>query len=341
MFACMFCWGSWANTFKLSGRWRFELYSYDFALGIVLCAAVAAFTLGSLNVQDLTFQDNFLIASTRKIGYSFIAGMLLCIANLLLLGAVSLSGMTVAFPISMSLAVISSAVWNYFPSSQANPMMLFGGIVCLAVAVVLAAFAQTSHMDAQMVAVAKPLRPDPRAPGPTQSAPTAVSVILAAVSGIMLGLVSPLLDFSRSGENGVSPYGMSLLMAGGILVATILFVPFFLNFPVQGAPLEFRGYFVGSKKQHFWGFFGGIVWMTGTVCYLVGLSTPTLTAANVVTDYGVVYAAAWLGILWGLLVWHDFKGSAYRVKMLLLGVFVMYGAGVAMVALAPLYGKSS
>lgn len=43
----MFCWGSWANTFKLVGKWRFELFYYDYSLGVLIAAAIYALTFGN------------------------------------------------------------------------------------------------------------------------------------------------------------------------------------------------------------------------------------------------------------------------------------------------------
>lgn len=335
MFACMLCWGTWANTFKFAGKWRFELYAYDIALGITLCAVAAAFTLGSANPQDLTFEDNFLIASSRKIVYGLASGVVINLANLFLMSSFSVAGLSVAVPISMATAVITNAIWNYFPSTQANPLLLFGGVICLVVSIILTALALSAHGD--LLIPSKPLRPDPRVAPAARPAPTALGVVLAVASGLAMGLCLPLIDNVRSGENGVSPYGLAVLMGGGVLLSTLFLVPFFLTFPVQGAPIEFRSYFSGSKKQHFWGLFGGMIWMGGMIAYLTALSAPTLTAANMATEFGVVYAAALVAALWGWLLWRDFKGSTYKVKMMLLGMFVMYGAGMAMVALAPLF----
>jgi glucose uptake protein len=337
MFACMFCWGSWVNTYKLTTRWRYELFYYDCALGAAICAAATAFTLGSMNPQDLTFQDNFLIASVHRMVYAVGAGVLLNLANLCFLAGISVSGMAVAFPISVGLAVVVNGVWNYIPIGQANPVFVFGGALCLVVAVVLSSLAHISHSDALKSAPAA--RVDPRAPGATRPAPAATGLILASLSGILLGLVFPVLDNVRAGENAVSPYGAALLMAGGIVFSTFLLVPFLLNFPIQGSPVEFRAYFKGSKKQHFWGIFGGLVWMGGTVCYLVVRSTPTLTASNAAVNFGVAFAAGLLGALWGLLGWREFRGSSYKVKMLLLSVLVLYAVGLGMMALAPLYAR--
>src|SRR5277367_3713030 len=93
----LICWGSWANTWKLADKWRFELYYYDFALGFALLAVVAAFTAGSFNSSELTFQENFLITGYRNMAYVVAAGLIFNLGNMLLAAAISLSGMAVAF----------------------------------------------------------------------------------------------------------------------------------------------------------------------------------------------------------------------------------------------------
>src|SRR5689334_14898990 len=96
----MLCWGTWANTQKMTGKWRFELFYYDFALGILVFAVLAAFTLGTLNSKELTFQDNFLIASYHNMAYSLGAGVVFNIGNIFFVGAITVSAMAVVFPLS-------------------------------------------------------------------------------------------------------------------------------------------------------------------------------------------------------------------------------------------------
>src|ERR1700681_2467680 len=113
----LFCWGSWANTQKLAGKWRFELFYYDYSLGVLLCAVAAAFTLGSMNTKELTFQDNFLITGYRNMAFGVAAGMVFNLANLLLVAAISISGMSIAFPLTVGVALIFGIFWNFV----ANP----------------------------------------------------------------------------------------------------------------------------------------------------------------------------------------------------------------------------
>src|SRR5882724_6218906 len=109
----MLCWGSWANTQKLTGKWRYELYYYDYALGVVVCAVIAAFTFGSLNSAELTFSDNFLISSYRKMAWGFFAGCVFNLANMMLVAGISVAGLSVAFPVGIGLALVIGVVWNY------------------------------------------------------------------------------------------------------------------------------------------------------------------------------------------------------------------------------------
>ena len=54
------CWGSWANTYKATKGYRFELFYWDYAFGIVLVSLALALTLGSRGGPD-SFLDLSLI----------------------------------------------------------------------------------------------------------------------------------------------------------------------------------------------------------------------------------------------------------------------------------------
>src|ERR1700720_983848 len=90
----LLCLGSWANTLKLAGKWRFEYFYYDFVLGIVLSAGVAALVLGSGRPQELTFQDNLLLSGYRKMAWAMGSGVMLNLGTMLLLGAMTIAGMS-------------------------------------------------------------------------------------------------------------------------------------------------------------------------------------------------------------------------------------------------------
>jgi len=50
-FITMICWGSWANTQKIAGSYRFELFYWDYVIGILLFSLILGFTLGSSGDQ--------------------------------------------------------------------------------------------------------------------------------------------------------------------------------------------------------------------------------------------------------------------------------------------------
>jgi len=340
MIFSMLCWGSWANTQKL-GKWRFELYSYDLSAGVVICAAILAFTFGSLNSSELTFQENFLIVSYRKMAYCVGAGMVFNLANLLLLGAMSIAGLAVSFPVSFGVAVIVTAIWNFALNPQGNAILVLGGAVLVTAAIVVNVFAYTTHVDLQAEASKKAaLQIDPRAKRTKpriKPAGPARAVTLSVISGILMGIFSPVMNAGREGDNGVGPYGMVLLFAAGMLISTFLYTPFFLNFPVSGAPIQFFDYFKGTARQHLLGLVGGGLLALGVAAGFVGAATPASVKIGPAFGYTALHAGAVVAALWGLLAWHEFKGGNERIRMLLAVMLVLYLAGLGMVSIAPLY----
>ncbi len=332
----LLCLGSWVNTQKLSGKWRFELFYCDYAVGAAACALVAAFTLGSMNSQELTFQDNLLIASRHSIAFAFGAGMVFNLANMLLLSAMQVSGMAVAFPIAFGLALVIGAIWSYLLNPRTNVVLVFAGAILTLTAVITVALAHTAQRDEQR-RLKTPLRPDPRAPRPRRPASAASGIVLCVLSGILMSLYPPLSESARAGETALSPYGAALLFGGGILLSSLLYTPFFLNFPVQGNPLQLGAYLNGTKRQHFWGFLGGFLWMAGTLAAYLAASVPAATQP--VVSYALLQGAPLVAALWGLLAWREFQGTAVRVKMLMTAMLVLYSAGIAVMALVPLYSK--
>ncbi len=337
----MLCWGSWANTQKLAGKWRFELFYYDYSFGVVICALIAAFTLGELAPKELTFTDNFLIASKRQMAWAVGAGAVFNLANMLLVAAISVSGMAVAFPIGIGLALIVGVVWNYLLNPQGSATLLFGGVLLVLAAIIVDAFAYSAYSDAKKQAAIKAaaLHPDPRAKKPQAAGPGAGrGILLSVVSGILMGIFYPLVEMSREGDSGVSPYGIGILFAGGVFLSSLFYIPFFLNFPVDGPPIEVADYFKGKRGQHLLGLLGGIIWMAGALCNFAAASTPASVHVGPAISYALGQGATLVSALWGLLVWREFTGAGVGVKMLLLGMIVLFLAGLGLISIAPLHG---
>jgi glucose uptake protein len=333
-----FCWGSWANTQKSLPKWRFELFYYDFALGIGICALIATYTLGSLNTQELTVSDNMMLAGYRRMAYGVAAGVVVNLANVLLVAAISQSGMAVTFPLSFGIGLIVMSLTSFFGNSAPNNApLLFSGLVLIFLAVLTNIFAYRSHLDALATASKSGPMLDPRTRLPVRPPSANKGIILAIVSGLVGGFFFPLIDSGRFGDNGVGPYGMGGLIGLGAFASTLLYVPFFLNFPVRGEPVQARNYFKGTRKQHLWGMLGGAVWITGTIAALVAAAVPAAVQVPPAVGAALLYGAPILAALWGILRWHEFKDAPSSVNMLLLGMFVLFAAGVGLISIAPAY----
>lgn len=334
----LFCWGSWANTQKLVFKWRFELFYYDFAAGVALCVLIAVYGFGSANPQELTVSDNMLIAGYRKMAYAAASGLIVNLANIMLVAAISLSGMTVAFSIAFGTGLIVMSLTNFIGNTASNnSSLLFGGIVLILAAVLSQVFAYRSYLDALSNKAPGGPMLDPGTRLPVRSPKAALGIALSILSGIAWGFFFPIIENSRSGENGVGPYGLAGLIGAGIVFSTLLYVPFFVNFPVQGEPVQVRSYFKGTKKQHFWGIFGGIAWTVGLIASLVEAAAPPPVRTAPALTAGLIYGAPILAAFWGLLAWREFKGSPQNVRMLQFGMIILFAAGLALIALAPTY----
>lgn len=331
----LLCWGSWANLQKLSGKWRYELFYWDFSIGAALAGIVAAFTLGSMRSSELTFQDNLLIASWHKISYALEAGLLFNLANLLLVGALSVAPMAVVFPIAMGVGLVVGMGWLLFPP-QGSVQLLAGGAVLVLIAIVVNAFTYSTYAQEQKAAK-KPLTPDPRTPASAAARPPmpAKGVALSVVSGIALGLAPPLADLSRSGEDGLSAYSAGLLLVVAALASTFVYAPFFITFAVHGAPVQLRNYFKGGKAVHWEGILGGVLWSVGLIATFASGGAQARIQAGPVATRGFAEGAAILATLWGLLAWREFRGGSLRVRILLTAMLILWIVGAAMVTLAP------
>ncbi len=333
----LLCWGSWANLQKLSGKRRYELFYWDFSIGVALAAVVAAFTLGSLRPSELTFQDNLLITSYHKISYALEAGALFNLGNVLLVGALSVAPMAVVFPVAMGVGLVVEVGWLLFPP-QGSALLLSGGAVLVLVAIVVNAFAYSTYALELQKGAKQPLMPEPRNPAAAAAARPALpatGIALSVVSGFVLGMIPPLSDLSRSGEDGLGAYTAAFLIAIAALVTTFVYAPFFITFPVQGAPVQFRAYFKGGTAVHLYGFFAGVLWCVGLIAtFASGGALATIQAAPVAVR-GYAEGATVLAALWGLLAWREFRGSSPRVRILLTSTLVLWIVGAGMVALAP------
>src|SRR5579871_4190293 len=328
----MLCWGSWANTFKLTGKWRFELFYYDYSIGVLLAAILAAYTFGSMG-SELSFSDNMIVAAKRNMSYAVGAGMVFNLANMLLVAAISVAGLAVAFPVGIGIALVMGVLWNYILNPQGNPTLLASGVALVMCAIVVDALAYSAHATPAQTA------PSPRR-AKSKSSIGSKGIVLSVISGVLMGSFYPLVEMSKAGgvdAAGLGPYAVAFLFALGVFFSTFIYNLYFLNLPVEGPPLSMFAYFKGTLPQHALGIFGGIVWCAGAISNFVAASAPNRVQVGPAISYAIGQGATMVSALWGVLVWKEFAGAGSRVRTLLTLMFVLFLAGLMLVAVAPLY----
>jgi glucose uptake protein len=330
----LLCLGSWANTLKLAGRWRFEYFYYDFVCGIVLCAGVAALALGSAHAQELTVQDNLILTGYRKMAWALGSGVVLNLGLLLMLAAMTIAGMSVAFPLTLGVALVIGAVWDFASITQANTTSTFIGVALLLAGVIVTGLAYLQLLRMRREAAQKALTPDPRikTKRARPAAGAALAIVLSVIGGIALSIFPKVLGEATGGDNSLAPYPAVLLLSIAALLSSPFFVLFFTTFPVvstAGAP---NGYFSGTAKQHLMGIAGGVMWGAGMLSALLAAAAPPDARPDALVQYVLSHAALLVAAAWGLLAWREFRGGGDRPGMLAAGMMVLFLAGLGMVA---------
>jgi len=302
------CLGSWANTFRLAGaRWRFELFYFDFAIGALLLAVVAAYTFGTLG-SDLAFSDRMLVAGRAAQAYVMAAGFIFNLGNMLLVAAISLIGMSAAFPLSIGVALIIVAFFDFTPG---NVLFLVGGIVLMVPALLLDGVASRSRDVPQVNPTKTPHRSLQKAKGRK----TTKGVALGIVSGILLGCFYPVASKGMAGDFGLGPYAGSLLFCLGVLASTLMFNFYFMNIAIEGGPIRLNAYFTGQARQHFLGFGGGALWALGALATSLAISSPSQTGLNRSLGFILPLASVLLAMLWGAMRWKEFATAPKSAKV--------------------------
>lgn len=316
----MLCWGSWANTQKLAaGRWRYELFYWDYVIGIFLFSLLAAFTLGTSGEQGRPFMADLQQASSTNIGSALLGGIIFNLANILLSSAIAIAGMSVAFPVGIGLALVVGVVINYASHQKGDPLLLFAGVALVSLAIILNAVAYKKKTATVSKAGAK-------------------GILLSIVAGLLMSFfyrfVAGAMDldnFVNPEAEKMTPYTASVVFAAGILLSNLLFNTVMMKRPLQGPPISYAEYFKGRTSLHFIGILGGSIWALGNLFNLIAAGK-----AGPAISYGLGQGATLVAAIWGVLIWKEFAGSSKQVKNLIAAMFILFVAGLALVIAAGL-----
>ena len=304
------CWGSWANTYKGVKGYRFELFYWDYAVGIFMISLVLAFTMGSTDHDSSSFLNNVHTADASNIINALIGGALFNLANLLLVAAIDMAGLAVAFPISIGIALVVGVALSYALQPKGNGWLLALGVACAFIAVLLDGKAYGSLADAGRPVSKK-------------------SLITCVVSGILMGLWAPFMTHAMTRGNSLGPYSAAVFLTSGALLSCFIWNIYFMKHPLVEEPVGFSGFFRGPASGHLLGLFGGFIWGIGTVFNLVAASF-----TGVAISYAIGQSAPMVAALWGVLAWKEFANSGPRAKAYLALMFVFYGLAIFLVARA-------
>src|SRR6201984_3300507 len=310
MITSAICWGSWANTYKGVKNYRFELFYWDYAIGIFLISLILGHTMGSTGHDAQSLVENIHSTGVSNVVYALIGGAWFNLANLLLVAAIDMAGLSVAFPISIGSALVVGVVLSYILQPRGNPMLLALGVACALVAVILVGKAYGSLASTGRVVSRK-------------------SLIVCIVSGILMGLWAPFLTRAMTIGNPLGPYAACVFLTLGALLSCFIWNIYFMKRPLVGEPVSFSGFFRGPASGHALGLLGGFIWGTGTVFNMVAASL-----TGVAISYAIGQSAPMVAALWGIFAWKEFAGAGSRSKLYLVLMFVFYGLAILLIAKA-------
>ena len=320
----MFCWGSWGNTQKLAGKtWRFELFYWDYVLGLVLFALLAGFTAGSLGGGPWSFVENVKSSSASQWIWPFLGGIVFNASNILLSAAIAVAGMSVAFPVGVGLALVGGTVANWFVDGKGNPWLIWTGLAIIVVSIVCNALAFKAKQDASG--------------GASDSSTVKKGLVLAICAGLLMSWFSPLVNrvvdmgFANPapGNGMMTPYTAFFVFTLGVFASNFVFNTIMMKKPVSGEPVNGAEWFKGSPFVHLVGILGGSIWATGTL-----LSFVTAGTAGAAIAYALGQGATLVSALWGILVWKEFKGAPKNAGVLNFAMIVLFLVGLALIIAA-------
>jgi len=316
----MLCWGSWANTQKLATKaWPFQLFYWDYSIGVLLLSLLLAFTAGSIGTEGRSFIADLSQADFKSLSSAFIGGVVFNIANILLVAAIAIAGMAVAFPIGIGLALVLGVIVNYIAIPEGNPVILFIGVALVTSAIILDALAYR------------------KLPGATAST-TTKGIVVSLLAGFLMGFfywfvaASMSMDFVHPEAGKLTPYTASVIFALGLLISNFLWNTLIMYKPLAGEKATYSDYFKkGTPRLHLIGILGGMIWSIGMTFNIIAAEK-----AGPAISYGLGQGATLVAALWGVFIWKEFKG-AKGVTGLLTAMFLLFVVGLGLIIISRIY----
>lgn len=310
--------GSWGNTQKLAAKtWRYELFYWDYVIGLLLFSLLSAFTLGSFGAEGRSFLDDLMQADGRNLFSAFLGGVVFNASNILLAAAVALCGMSVAFPVGVGLALVLGVLINYFGAAKGDPLFIFLGVALIAAAIVMNGLAYRMARTGKRKLTAKGLL---------------ISVAAGTIMAFFYRFVASSMDldsFTAPAAGKMTPYTAVVVFATGVFVSNFLFNTIAMKCPVEGTPVRPSEYFGGTFRTHLVGMLGGAIWCLGESFSMIASGK-----AGAAISYGLGQGATLVSALWGILIWKEFRGAPGASVLCNAGMFVLFLAGLGLLIYA-------
>ena len=312
----MFCWGSWANTQKLASKtWGFPLFYWDYTLGVMLLSLVFSLTMGSSGDRGQAFIPNLLNASLNAVLYALVGGVVFNIANLLLVAAIDIAGMAIAFPIGIGIALVLGVIVNYIAAPIGDPVLLFVGVGLVTAAIVVDALAYKKI---------------------SKGSASTKGILISLAAGILMGFfyrfvaASMTADYTNTTAGLFTPYTAVFVFSIGIFLSNFVVNTFFMYKPVNGEKVSYSDYFKkGTPKLHIIGIAGGIIWSIGMLFNMIAAGE-----AGFAISYGLGQGATMIAAIWGVFIWKEFKNAPKGTYTLIGLMFLLFIAGITLIILA-------
>lgn len=313
----MICWGSWGNTQKLTGKgWRFELFYWDYVIGILLFSILLGFTMGSTGESGRSFLADIKQADSHNILLSMFGGVIFNASNILLVAAMAIAGMSVAFPVGVGIALALGVIINYVYTPQGNPALLFAGVALVVAAIVLDAVAYKKHSITLKKVSGKGI-----------SLSISAGILMALFYRFVASSMATSFEMPEAGK--LTPYSAIFFFSVGVLISNLIFNYYIMKRPIEGKPLSFKDYRKGTFEIHMNGILGGVIWNIG-----MSMSILASGKAGYAISYGLGQGATLIAALWGVFIWKEFKGASKSVNLLIFIMFLAYLAGLGLLIVA-------
>jgi len=294
------CWGSWANTFKGTRGYRFELFYWDYIFGVLAIALILAFTLGSERSDGTDFLSNIRSADRSNILYAIAGGAIFNVANLLLVAGIEMAGLAIAFPVAVGIALAVGVIMSYIEQPKGNAVLLALAVISAVAAVVFDGRAY-QHLSRGRAAVSRK------------------SIVVCILSGLLMGLFAPFVAHAMNTGHALNAYGIGVFFSVGALLCCCVVNVYLMRRPMVGTPVNASAYFAASAGNHALGVLGGCIWGLGMMFNVIAASL-----TGVAISYAIGQSAPMVAAIWGIVAWREFDGSSSMARLYLGLMFVFF-----------------